>query len=118
MFGAFLVGLVTLPPGPQAGFWAHNATAVTAEYEAGWMRWTVSDESLPGVELSIAALPASEGKGMLVDVNVTGAASSTTTASASAAYSGGVELVWAFGCGQPAPSGRACGWAYDPMVIC
>ena len=75
LYGTFLVGL-TLPPSPTppasrpGGLWAHEAANVSSVYTAGAMRWSVSDDTLlPGASLSMLAIPAAAGKGMLIDLN-------------------------------------------------
>jgi hypothetical protein len=101
VYGVFLVGVV--PSNSGSGFWAHNATNVISTYRAGKMHWAVSDDRVPGVALSIAAVPSAVGVGMVIDVNV------STTAAASQ----DLELVWGFGCGIP--SSGSVHKVYDPM---
>ena len=99
LYGTVLVGLALLPPPPPTsaptptslaaptpaprGFWAHEASNVSSEYTAGAMRWRVSDDALlPGATLTMLAVPAAVGKGLLVDVNVSWSAAAATTAAA------------------------------------
>ena len=102
IYGGFLFGLCA----GGSCVWAHDFAVVNVSYSAGSMRWVCSDTALlPGLELEAAVYAASEGVGFVFDLNVSSAYNAASNA----------ELIWAWGCAAPVPSGPT-GWKYDPLV--
>ena len=64
--------------------WLLDFKSVEARYRPGRMEWVASDEALPGVTISLDALPLGTGLGMAAQARVSGAAA-------------GDRLVWLFG---------------------
>jgi hypothetical protein len=98
----WLLGALTLAIG-RAGraSWLHEWAEVESRYHCGRMTWRCADPSLPGVEVTLTAVPLTDVAGFAVQLHVTGAQARD-------------QLIWAYGGARLEEGDPRLNW--DPVM--